>query len=766
MSSHFDKALELLDRIALNLIMLEPGNIPGFSVVLNNFDELSRLFVDSKNDLLTVFASTLKSIVEKILIEEITTEDGMDKVADGVSLFQEVVRNAEHGIASDKVERFLKNIAEPLAQDIPRADIAEPSANETGQASEGSVKSEGEGSGEDARQEPIQDPELLANFISESQEHLESIELNILSLEEDPENIEVINAIFRPFHTIKGVAGFLNLTVINHLAHDVESLLDDARNKKLIVNAQIIDIVLEAVDIMKTMVQQLQKDLETGFHAPAGVDIKPFIVRLKKVAITGAASTTTIASVAGWSLKADGSPGVAAIGEILIEQGAVSRADVDNAVKAQDDFFDKKIGEILIEDSKASPRDVAQALREQKKRRSEQTESGRGGGLGFIKVDTKKLDNMVDMVGELVITHAMITDSVGIVATKEQKLSRDLAQLARITSELQKISMSMRMVPIKQTFHKMMRLVRDLSKKSGKIVDLLMFGEDTEIDRNMVEEIYDPLVHMIRNSVDHGVEMPDVREVAGKPKEGTLVLKAYHKGGDIVIELIDDGKGLDQEKILKKAIDKGLVKPEESLSEQDINLLIFQPGFSTADKITDVSGRGVGMDVVKRAIDGLRGKLEVRTEKNKGTTVVMRLPLTLAIIDGILIKVGDREYIIPTVSVVESLKPDRSLCTTVAGCGEIVRIRDSILPLIRLHKIFGITPRFFDPWDAIVVVVENEGRRRCILVDELIGKHEVVIKSLGEKLKQVKGLAGGAILADGRVGLIIDPAGLFEVSES
>ena len=373
---------------------------------------------------------------------------------------------------------------------------------------------------------------------------------------------------------------------------------------------------------------------------------------------------------------------------------------------------------------------------------------------------------MVDMVGELVITQSMIHESAALATSKDQKLYRNLAQLGRITSEVQRISMSMRMIPIKQTFHKMIRLVRDLSKKSGKLVTLEMRGEDTEIDRNMVEEIYDPLVHMIRNAVDHGIEMPDAREVAGKPRMGTVRLMAYHKGGNIVIKVDDDGKGLDRDGILKKAIENGLVRPDEKLSDQEINSLIFQPGFSTADQVTDVSGRGVGMDVVKRAVESMRGKLEVRSEKDIGSTVIMRLPLTLAIIDGMLVQAGDREYIIPTISVVESLRPARKFCNTLVGRGEMIKIRDKILPLIRLHKLFGFEPKYYNPWEAIIVVVENEGTRKCILVDELIGKHEIVIKSLGERLKNVKGLAGGAILADGRVGLILDAAGLFDLSES
>jgi len=321
-------------------------------------------------------------------------------------------------------------------------------------------------------------------------------------------------------------------------------------------------------------------------------------------------------------------------------------------------------------------------------------------------------------------------------------------------------------VAIRQTFQKMIRLVRDLSKKSGKLVDLRMIGEDTEIDRTMVDEIYDPLVHMIRNAIDHGIEDSKSRKDAGKPETGLITLKAYHKGGNIVIEISEDGKGLDREQIVNKAVERGLICSGKNMSDHEIHNLIFQPGFSTAEKITDVSGRGVGMDVVKRSVENLRGKIEVLSEKGKGTSVLMKLPLTLAIIDGIMVRAGNRDFIIPTFSVLESLCPDQSDCNKVVDRGEMIKIRESLHPLVRLHELFGFEPRRRDPWEAIVVVVESDGHRKCILVDELLGKQEVVIKSLGSSLRNTKGMAGGAILPDGRVGLILDMPGLFELSEN
>lgn len=771
MEDYLDKALQLLDKVALDVIMLESDNMAGFRVVLNRFDEVSQLLEDNQNDSLVEFSRTTKSMLEKVLLEEIPAEEGLKEVADGISLFQEILRDEQRGKSySAKVTQFLKeHDMFPASDTMAEGSTTDAGGDEAENVSEGVETKESNNEPHDVEvaPEPIEDKELLTSFIAEAQEHLDTIEVNILALEQDPEDIEVINAIFRPFHTIKGVAGFLNLKEVNRLSHEIETLLDNARDRKLIIDEEIVDIVLETVDRLKGLINHLKEDIETGFITPAGADLNTLIFKIRSVTPSYLEDQEKQAGDKSSSrIPAKDGTGV---GDILIEKGRLTKSDFEEVVKKQaESDSSKKIGEILMSEHKATASDVAHALREQKKRRGEKVETKKVGESQamFIKVDTKKLDNMVDMVGELVIMQSMIQEDATLVASKSQKLARNLAQLRRITSEVQKISMSMRMIPIKQTFDKMMRLIRDLSKKAGKFVSLEIYGEDTEIDRNMVDEIYDPLVHMMRNSVDHGIEMPDEREAAGKPKTAIVKLKAYHKGGNIVIEVADDGRGLDRDQILKKAIEKKLVKPDEKMSDQEINALIFQPGFSTAGKITDVSGRGVGMDVVKRAIESLRGKLDVRSEKNIGTTVIMRLPLTLAIIDGMLVRAGDREYIIPTISVVESLRPDRESYSTVVGRGEMIKIRENVLPLVRLHKLFGFEPKYRNPWEGIVVVVENEGRRKCILVDGLIGKHEIVIKNLGEKLKNVKGLAGGAILADGRVGLILDAAGLFEISES
>jgi two-component system chemotaxis sensor kinase CheA len=381
-----------------------------------------------------------------------------------------------------------------------------------------------------------------------------------------------------------------------------------------------------------------------------------------------------------------------------------------------------------------------------------------------VKVDTTKLDSLVDLVGEMVIAQSMVAQDPALVGLPDRQFTRNMAQLTRITRDLQRVSMSLRMVPIRATFQKMNRVVRDLAIKAGKQVQLVTTGEETELDRTIVEQLNDPLVHMIRNSMDHGIELPDVRGTSGKPPAGTITLRAYHQGGNIVLEVADDGAGLNRERILRKALDRGIVAPGQVPSDKEIFALIFAAGFSTAEVVTDISGRGVGMDVVRRNIEKLRGKIEVESQPGEGTRILIRLPLTLAIIDGLIVGLGSERYIVPTLSVRESFRPTADMLASVHERGELVNVRGQLIPLLRLHDLFGVEPATKDPTTAIVLVVESDNRIRCLMVDQLIGKQEVVIKSLGDSFKRSLGIAGAAILGDGKVGLILDVAGLLELN--
>jgi len=386
-------------------------------------------------------------------------------------------------------------------------------------------------------------------------------------------------------------------------------------------------------------------------------------------------------------------------------------------------------------------------------------------GSQMMKVDTRRFDSLVELVGELVIAQSQVSQHPDLLNLRSQQLGRNLLQLSQISLELQKIAMSLRMVAIRATFQKMNRLVRDLTANVSKQVHLVISGEDTEMDRTIVEELADPLMHMIRNSVDHGIEKPEDRTAKGKPAHGTVRLSAYHQGGNMVIEIADDGGGLNKKRILEKAVERGIVPADADLEDNQIYELIFAPGFSTAEKITDISGRGVGMDVVKQNIGKLRGKIEIDSTPGQGTTFRIFLPLTLAIIDGLIARVGDQRYIFPTLSVCESFRPTAEMISTIGGKGEVVKVRDKLRPLLRLYDYFKIEPRSTDPTKSLLIVVESVNQQRCIMVDELIGKQEVVIKSLDERFKGNKALAGAAILGDGKVGLILEPSALVGASQ-
>jgi two-component system chemotaxis sensor kinase CheA len=567
-----------------------------------------------------------------------------------------------------------------------------------------------------------EDGELLGEFINESQEHLQNIEQGVLVLEENPTDADTLNSIFRAFHTFKGGSGFLNLTAIQTLAHELESLLDLARQHKLAITPEVINLILAGGDTLKQFTNEIALHLADK-AAPGPIRI-PTLHLLGCIRDVLAAASGT-------------GPAVAAAAPAIPVAISAPAAGAEAA----------PTGEILPATSAPEAKPAA-------------GQAKAGAPASAIKVDISKLDSLIDLVGELVIAQSLVVQNPDLRTLRSEQLNRDLAQLGHISKDLQRTAMSLRMVPIRGMFQKMQRLVRDLTAKMGKQVQLVTEGEDTELDRTIVEEISDPLVHMIRNSVDHGIEKPEIRLQRGKSAQGVIWLKAYHRGGNIVVEIRDDGNGLDRGRILAKALEKGLVKPEESLSDSQIYNLIFAAGFSTAEKITDVSGRGVGLDVVRRNIDKLRGKVEILSTPGQGSTFRIYLPLTLAIIDGLLVGIGEHRYIVPTLSVCESFQPRAGMISTTHGRGEMINVRGRLIPLLRLYAHLGIQPGTTEATQSIVVVVESGKETRCLLVDQLLGKQEVVIKSLGETFRGNRYLAGAAIMGDGRVGLILDPQAL------
>ncbi|MBI5194284.1 MAG: chemotaxis protein CheA [Nitrospirae bacterium] len=592
---------------------------------------------------------------------------------------------------------------------------------------------------------------IFLEFMEESNSYIEDIESSILKLEKDKTNLIIVNDIFRPFHTIKGNCGYLGFKELGHLCHSVETLLDNIRNSTIAVNQIIIDTLLETVDAVK----KLRLNLPQGISAKFGLTD----IELSKYPAQESISTKPLLHRINFLSNLNSAQHIKEntpkLGEILLATGDISEEQLNKALRLQE----RKLGEILVDEGILPEDKVKSALEIQ-----ELQKAGTKGPANAIKVDIEKVDCLVNLVGELVITQTLISQNSSITQLSGQSVSKDIAHLGKITRDIQDHVMSMRMMPLNQTFQKMMRVVRDTAKKAGKNVELIISGEDTELDKTVIEEVSDPLVHILRNSVDHGIETPEARKNKGKPEKGTVHLNAFHRGGNIVIEIKDDGKGLNRERIIEKAIERGLINDPTDVSEQQIYQLIFYPGFSTAEKVTDISGRGVGMDVVRKNIDKLRGRIDIQSKEDQGTTISITLPLTLAIIDGMVVQTGIERYIIPTLSIEESLRPKKEEIITVQEKGELCNLRGALLPILRLNNLYNKKDDHKNPCDALLVVVENDGMRACILVDELIGQQQVVIKTLGDTFKNVRGIAGGAILGDGKVGLILDVRGLIEAS--
>jgi len=576
----------------------------------------------------------------------------------------------------------------------------------------------------------------LPDFISEARSHLADAEVAIVELSRDSGNGENLNLTFRAFHTIKGVAGFLNLSSVVELAHVAETLLDGARSGRFNFVAEDIDVVLAAGDMITQMIGAME-----GGPAPTMGEWRKLISDIKERSDAERSAAPSPEAEAPATAAAPATP-AASDKAVSPAPAATDKAEGEQAKKP----------EVIVPKKAVAP-----------KKKKAETQAARVERT--IKVSTTRLDMLVDMVGELVIAQSMVAQDPTIQNLESQALARNIGQVGKITRDLQEAAMSLRMVTVKATFQKMARLVRDVAGKSGKKVNLALAGEDTELDRNVVEQISDPLVHMIRNAIDHGIESPDARLDAGKDAEGELTLSAYHQGGSIVIEIRDDGRGLDRNKVFEKAVTKGLIPEgtsQSSLSDMEIFNMIFLPGFSTAEKVTDLSGRGVGMDVVRRNIEALRGKIEIESTLGEGTTFRLRLPLTLAIIDGMIVRVGKSRYVVPTLSIEQSFRPSTDDVHYVVDRGECVHVRGAVLPIYRLKEVFDQQDGCTELGDGILIVVEVDGQRSCLFVDEIVGQQQVVIKSLGMSRDRITGLSGGAIMTDGRVALIVDVGTLVE----
>jgi two-component system chemotaxis sensor kinase CheA len=548
--------------------------------------------------------------------------------------------------------------------------------------------------------------EIVESFIVETKELLEKLDNDLVELEKRPEDLEILNAIFRYVHTIKGTSSFIGFEQMSELAHRFEDVLNKLRKGELKVRSDIMDVMLEAHDLLKVLLSKLEKKDLTP------IEIENVILKLEKIAHGEVINKDEEVTVEGekFSTVSDG---------------------IDVLQKAGSKVIDKT-----------------------------------------IRIDVERLDELINLVGELVLGRNRLMQIIsGIVEKFEgeattRELIDTVSQIEYLTSELQTVVMRARMLPIARVFNKFPRMVRDLAREMNKKVELLIYGEETEVDKSVIEYIYDPLVHIIRNAIDHGIESPEERIKVGKPEKGKIILKAEHEGNYIVITVEDDGRGIDPDKIRKRAIEKNLITEQEamSISDKDILNFIFIPGFSTASKVTNMSGRGVGLDVVKANIMKLNGIIDLQSTPGVGTKFILKLPLTLAIIQGLLVGVAGEIFIIPLSSVVEVVRVKPDQVHSIKG-REIIRLRDSILPLVRLEEIFNLKSNGHrEKRNFYIVVLGLAEKKIGLVVDALIGQKEVVIKSLGSYLKNVKGIAGATILGDGTVRLIIDVAQVFKMS--
>ena len=654
-------------------------------------------------------------------------------------------------------------------------------------------------------------------FFEESLEHLANMESALLQLEGGGNDPEVVNVIFRGAHSIKGGGATFGFQAVAEFTHLVETLLERIRSGKEVITPDIIAVLLESVDVLRDMIAALQAG--TDFDVTHSAALQQRLTNMLEQAVEGLAESSGGAQVvsasedidnAGWRIqfrphrhffRTGNDPyrilrELAVLGHLevqadisalpsflemdpeecylawdLVLHGKIMRAEIDETFAWVEGDCDLII-EPLANSGDSSPKSTAEVRHADEKpasmmaeRRTGQDRRAEGES---IRVSIEKIDTIINMVGELVITQSMLSEVGtmvhGLNDAALENLRDGLAQLERNTRELQEGVMRIRMLPISFAFSRFPRLVHDLSSKLGKKVELKLSGEQTELDKTVMEKIGDPLVHLVRNALDHGIEAPEVRRSQDKSEVGQIHLEAYHQGGNIVIEVSDDGAGLNRQRIAAKARERGLLAEGVELDEEHILDLIFDPGFSTAETVSDVSGRGVGMDVVRRNIRDLGGNVEVSSQPGQGSRFTIRLPLTLAILDGQLVRVGDQVYVAPLVSIVESLQVRAERINAVAGRGEVYRLRDDYIPIMDLRRMFGIDTVDSTLSGSLLVVVEGEGKKLGLVVDDLLGQQQVVIKSLETNFRPVACISGATILGDGTVALILDAGQLVNAA--
>ena len=647
-------------------------------------------------------------------------------------------------------------------------------------------------------------------FFEESREGLDAMEAALLALDAGSTDHELVHTIFRAAHSIKGGAATFGFADVAAFTHVAESLLDEVRSERRAVDSGLIELLLRSVDCLRAMLERSSQGQPVADAESEALRVELVQLVSGEVAAPASAAAPAAASASGWDIAftalphllqtgndplrlfrelqqlgrlevvrafitdsapaqlAELDPSQCHLGWELRLHGAVARADIDAVFDWLDGDCELTIAplaDVAVAGAVAPATGESSALAAATPRPVRETAAASSEG-GSIRVGIDKVDALINMMGELVITQSMLSDIGEKFELSQLARLRDgLVQLERTTRELQESVMRIRMLPIGSVFNRFPRLVHDLERKLDKRVKLELHGEHTELDKTVLEKIGDPLVHLVRNAIDHGLELPAQRKAAGKSETGTLKLNAYHEGGNIVVQISDDGAGLNHAAIVAKAQQRGLIAAGQGLSDAEVAELIFQPGFSTAAQATDLSGRGVGMDVVRRNVRDLGGSVGVRSVSGKGSTFTITLPLTLAIIDGLVTAVGSERYIVPLTSIVESLRLRADAVRRIAGGGEVFHFRGEYLPIMRLHRAFACNDAVTDIEHGIVVVIEEGGRRVGLLVDDLLGQQQAVVKSLEAHYRRVQGISGATILSDGSVALIVDVGGVVRLGQ-
>ncbi len=714
------KSIKLLFQ-TIDLLFAMLYNIEEYNNDTGFDDEIKKIFSELSILLLEQSVNTLennenegngvhdKSINDELVVEDELEDKSVDENAEEIHEELELIIPFHVPISEEQSENELPTSEENIDINKP----AEEFGDEVVDESEGEVLGESDEQIDEALDMMLQfkiTEEMKMQFVQETDELLDRTEQCLIEIERNPESSEnEITEAFRAIHTLKGNSGYMGLKDVEKLSHKLEEFLEGIKEGLIKNQKENINQILAVVDILR-------------------------------------------GAIADFSCGDDGRIEDCK-SQIQLLDNLVSRNEFDNDLNTQDISPDNDSENEAVDES-TDYRQLAQQSKKTIVRND-------------IRVDLDKLDKLVNLVGELVIAEALVTQNPAVSNLEDENFDRAVHHLNRITVDLQDITMAVRMIPLANTFRKMIRLVHDLSNKSGKLVKLEIVGEETEVDKNVIELISDPLVHIIRNKVDHGIEMPEERLKQGKPETGTITIEGRHESGEVWIIITDDGRGLDRDKIYTKGIKTGLIIDDaKDIRDEELFNLIFEPGFSTAEKVTDVSGRGMGLDVVKKNIEKLNGRISINSRAGIGTTIILRIPLTLAIIEGMLVTVGSNKYTIPLLSIHQSFKPNEKQVTVTPDGLEIAKVRDELIPVVRIHEVFDTSSDASKLPDGILIIVEDAKRKVCLFVDEIVGRQQTVIKGLSDYIGRKHGVSGCTILGDGQVSLILDIASIVDMAEN